>query len=240
MRRIGGPRERSKIGNLWRFNRFIDNRCLAPLTLDGDGDVDALRRRPYRLLPRLELIDLFVLKLDGSVFGVRVARNGTVADLKQAIEEVFDSPRASEHCKITWSLVWGHFCLCYEGEKLIDDKAYIRVVGIKDGDQLQFIRHMSINCLPMKRDRKNQAVPCKTVLFLPAESKSIEGNQVAGQGDPVNYEVHEDGSNQEEIPMAGFQLANIFRGRLLYSKIWGFFRSASEGRNRPSSGFCIT
>ena len=69
MRRIGGPRERSKIGNLWRFNRFIDNRCLAPLTLDGDGDVDALRRRPYRLLPRLELIDLFVLKLDGSVFG---------------------------------------------------------------------------------------------------------------------------------------------------------------------------
>jgi len=34
--------------------------------------------------------------------GVRVARNGTVADLKQAIEEVFDSPGASEHCKITW------------------------------------------------------------------------------------------------------------------------------------------
>jgi len=34
------------------------------------------------------------------------------------------------------SLVWGHFCLCYEGEKLIDDKAYIRVVGIKDGDQV--------------------------------------------------------------------------------------------------------
>lgn len=68
MPRIGG-RERSKIGNLWRFNRFIDIRCLAPPTLDGDGDVDALSRMPYRLLPRQDLIDLFVLKLDGSVFG---------------------------------------------------------------------------------------------------------------------------------------------------------------------------
>ncbi|XP_022153473.1 U11/U12 small nuclear ribonucleoprotein 25 kDa protein isoform X2 [Momordica charantia] len=164
MPRIGG-RERSKIGNLWRFNRFIDTRCLAPPTLDGDGDVDALSRMPYRLLPRQDLIDLFVLKLDGSVFGVRVARNGTVAELKRAIEEVFVSPGGDEHCKITWSLVWGHFCLCYEGQNLIDDKACIRVFGIKDGDQLQFIRHMSISCLPVKRDRKSQTVSCRTVLL---------------------------------------------------------------------------
>lgn len=69
MPRISGHRERTKIGNLWRFNRFIDNRCFAPSTLDGDADVDDLRPQPYRLLPRQELVDLFVLKLDGSVFG---------------------------------------------------------------------------------------------------------------------------------------------------------------------------
>lgn len=34
------------------------------------------------------------------------------------------------------SHVWGHFCLCYNGEKLLDYKAYIRVIGIKDGDQV--------------------------------------------------------------------------------------------------------
>ncbi|TYK29607.1 U11/U12 small nuclear ribonucleoprotein 25 kDa protein isoform X2 [Cucumis melo var. makuwa] len=176
--------DRTKIANLWRFTRFIDYRCFAPPTLDFNPDSDALSRRPYRLLPRQDLIDLFVLKLDGSVFGdsysiffvffisllflarrVRVSRNSTVADLKRAIEEVFDSPGGSEHYKITWSLIWGHFCLCYEGEKLTDDKACIRGYSIKDGDQLQFIRHMSINCLSMKKDRKNQTVPCKTILF---------------------------------------------------------------------------
>lgn len=34
------------------------------------------------------------------------------------------------------SLVWGHFCLCYEGHKLINDKSYIRSYGIKEGDQV--------------------------------------------------------------------------------------------------------
>lgn len=235
--------ERTKIGNLWRFSRFIDYRCLAPATLDVDAEFDALHRRPYRLLPRQDLIDLFVLKLDGSVFGVRVSRNGTVADLKRAIEEVFDSPGGSEHCKITWSLIWGHFCLCYEGEKLIDDKTCIRVFGIKDGDQLQFLRHMSINCLPMKRDRKNQTASCKTMLFLSPESKSVEENQPAGQDDVENSQVCRESSNREEVvsmARAGFQLANFFRGRVLYSRIWGFCKSASDCRNRPSSGFSIT
>uniref|UniRef100_A0A9I9EF33 Uncharacterized protein n=1 Tax=Cucumis melo TaxID=3656 RepID=A0A9I9EF33_CUCME len=60
--------DRTKIANLWRFTRFIDYRCFAPPTLDFNPDSDALSRRPYRLLPRQDLIDLFVLKLDGSVF----------------------------------------------------------------------------------------------------------------------------------------------------------------------------
>lgn len=43
-------------------------------------------------------------------------------------------------CKPIWfalrSLVWGHFCLCYVGQKLTNEKAYIRNFGIKDGDQV--------------------------------------------------------------------------------------------------------
>lgn len=35
------------------------------------------------------------------------------------------------------SHVWGHFCLCYKGQKLLDYKAYIRLFGIKDGDQVE-------------------------------------------------------------------------------------------------------
>ncbi|KAL0547439.1 hypothetical protein IC582_017375 [Cucumis melo] len=234
--------DRTKIANLWRFTRFIDYRCFAPPTLDFNPDSDARSRRPYRLLPRQDLIDLFVLKLDGSVFGVRVSRNSTVADLKRAVEEVFDSPGGSEHYKITWSLIWGHFCLCYEGEKLTDDKACIRGYSIKDGDQLQFIRHMSINCLSMKKDRKNQTVPCKTILFFSPESKAVGENQADGQDDIKDYQVHRDDSNQEEVASmarARFQLSNFFKGRVLYSRVWGFCKSASEGRNRASSAFRI-
>ncbi|GAA0139160.1 hypothetical protein LIER_00765 [Lithospermum erythrorhizon] len=32
-------------------------------------------------------------------------------------------------------MVWRHFCLCYEGQKLINHKACIGSYGIKDGDQ---------------------------------------------------------------------------------------------------------
>lgn len=34
------------------------------------------------------------------------------------------------------TLVWSHFCLCYEGQKLIHDVASIKKYGIKDGDQV--------------------------------------------------------------------------------------------------------
>lgn len=32
--------------------------------------------------------------------------------------------------------VWGHFCLCYNGQKLINDKTCLQNFGIKDGDQV--------------------------------------------------------------------------------------------------------
>ena len=32
--------------------------------------------------------------------------------------------------------MWCHFCLCYDGQKLIDDTGYIAKLGIKDGDQV--------------------------------------------------------------------------------------------------------
>ncbi|KAE7998924.1 hypothetical protein FH972_003417 [Carpinus fangiana] len=46
---------------------------------------------------------------------------------------------------LLWSHVWGHFCLCYKGQKLVDDKASVRLFGIKDEDELRFVRHLSIN-----------------------------------------------------------------------------------------------
>lgn len=50
----------------------------------------------------------------------------------QVFELIFNSAECRTH-------VWGHFCLCYEGQKLLNDKAYIRDLRIKDGDQVGFL-----------------------------------------------------------------------------------------------------
>ncbi|KAL6221658.1 hypothetical protein ACLB2K_005054 [Fragaria x ananassa] len=99
----------------------------------------------YHKMPQQPL-NLSVIKLDGSTFDVQVSRMAKVAKLIEAVKDVFDHS-ANDDEVISWSHVWGHFCLCYNGKKLLDYKAYIRVIGIKDGDQLRFVRHLSANSL---------------------------------------------------------------------------------------------
>ncbi|XP_042429563.1 uncharacterized protein LOC122016359 [Zingiber officinale] len=102
------------------------------------------RRSSYLRLPE-QIIRLSVLKLDGSSFNVEVARAATVVDLKMNIEHIFDKLAEEGGCIISWSHVWGHFCLCYHEYKLIDDGTRLLTLGIKDGDQLHFARHTSPN-----------------------------------------------------------------------------------------------
>ncbi|XP_031484361.1 U11/U12 small nuclear ribonucleoprotein 25 kDa protein-like isoform X2 [Nymphaea colorata] len=91
----------------------------------------------YCKLPQQrQLLKLTVLKLDGTCFDVQVARTASVGELKQAVEDVFNQSPKEDHRKISWSHVWGHFCLCYEGYKLINDKEFLRDFGIRDGDQV--------------------------------------------------------------------------------------------------------
>ncbi|KAL8042984.1 hypothetical protein ABFX02_09G088700 [Erythranthe guttata] len=111
------------------------------------------RNLKYRKLPE-PLLKLSVLKLDGSSFSFHVARNATVSRLKLAIEEEF-SLYPNDERKKTWPLVWSHFCLCYEGQKLISEKARIRKYGIKDGDQLHFIQHLRIDLAPTPHQSEN-------------------------------------------------------------------------------------
>ncbi|XP_011073417.1 uncharacterized protein LOC105158371 [Sesamum indicum] len=117
------------------------------------------RSLTYRRLPE-QLLRLSVLKLDGSSFSFHVARNATVGRLKLAIEEEFGLTPMDERKKL-WPLVRSHFCLCYEGQKLISDKACIQSYGIKDGDQLHFIQHLRIDLAPTQQQLKNESVESK-------------------------------------------------------------------------------
>lgn len=104
---------------------------------------------PYDKLPSQNLT-LTVLKLDSSSFQVEVAKTATVAVLKQVVEAAFRHKPE----KISWPLVWGQFCLCYEGQKLVTETDYLRDYGIKDGDQLRFIRHVSNVCNFQRKPKK--------------------------------------------------------------------------------------
>ncbi|XP_057772825.1 uncharacterized protein LOC130992277 [Salvia miltiorrhiza] len=118
------------------------------------------RTLTYRKLPEQQFLNLSVLKLDGSSFSLHVARNATVAGLKFAVEEEFNMFPQDERTRL-WALIWSHFCLCYEGQKLIHDVACIKKYGIRDGDQLRFIQHLRIDLVPTPKQAKDPRVKSK-------------------------------------------------------------------------------
>ncbi|VVB10704.1 unnamed protein product [Arabis nemorensis] len=123
---------------------------LSPLRL-----IDGLPRRRslnYNQMPE-EPIKLTVLKLDGSSFGIEVLKTATVRELKMAVEAAFSHLPNTGTGKISWPHVWGQFCLSYEDQRLINDAEYLIEFGIKDGDQLRFIRHISNYCILMMKHK---------------------------------------------------------------------------------------
>ncbi|VVB14080.1 unnamed protein product [Arabis nemorensis] len=103
----------------------------------------------YDKLPSVP-IRLSVLKLDGSTFDVYVLSSATVGDLKLAIETAFSHVPKKGPSKISWSHVWGHFCLCFGGQKLVTDTDCIGLYGMKDGDEVRFKNHVSGNVVLSK------------------------------------------------------------------------------------------
>lgn len=131
------------------------------MTLDGRrssfSNITKTLFYSYNKLPE-EPLRLSVLKLDASSFEIEVMKSATVEELRQAVEAVFSYMPQEGSGKISWPHVWGHFCLCYGDQKLLMETDYIKNYGIRDGDQLQFIRHVSGNySLKKKRSLKKIA-----------------------------------------------------------------------------------
>ncbi|GLT85320.1 hypothetical protein SLE2022_035120 [Rubroshorea leprosula] len=140
----------------------------------------------YSRLPD-EPIKLSVLKLDGSSFDVEVTKSATIADLKLAVQAVFSHVPN----KISWSHVWGHFCLSYEGQKLVTDTDHIKNYGINDGDQLHFIRHISISCNPTKKQAKKREISSKQG-YMSLPRSNVEYKQIYEEVN--NYDDTENGN----------------------------------------------
>ncbi|KAJ4958009.1 hypothetical protein NE237_025120 [Protea cynaroides] len=203
-------------------------------------DVSSRLSFSYHKLPQ-QLFKLSILKLDGSSFDVQVARTGSVADLKQAIEDFFNFSPKEDGGQISWSHVWGHFCLSFEGQKLLNDKAYIRSFGIRDGDQLCFIRHLSINQKPIETSKSCKVYNEQETIYssgLNSPEKEEQRHEKVEDydgcyGDKKRKDMYfriEDGKNQDNVRSTEFKLAEFVRGWFSNSKLWGRGKPGSHSK----------
>ncbi|KAJ1278267.1 hypothetical protein BS78_04G066800 [Paspalum vaginatum] len=208
---------------------------------DCIGAITCGRRRSfsYRRIPEPR-IRLTVRKLDDSFFDVEIARSATVSELKVAIEDLFSALFDDAQKTISWSHVWSHFCLCFKDEKLTDDKATLRAFGIRDGDELHFVQHLSVDYSPCKSPSRDQKAASHrrsmTSLddFRPGslldEINEDEGAKFTDSRCSTSvlegvciYEY-----NEERVEEENRKKGSLFRGWFSYSKLRGNRRTHAE------------
>ncbi|XP_017658136.1 U11/U12 small nuclear ribonucleoprotein 25 kDa protein isoform X1 [Nannospalax galili] len=93
-----------------------------------------------------------VCKMDGEVMhshmsmvaAVVVVQNATVLDLKKAIQRYVQLKQEREGGiqHISWSYVWRTYHLTSAGEKLTEDRKKLRDYGIRNRDEVSFIKKL--------------------------------------------------------------------------------------------------
>ncbi|KAK9000897.1 hypothetical protein V6N11_081378 [Hibiscus sabdariffa] len=156
-----------------------------PALVDANGF--SRKSCSYSKLPE-EPIKLSVRKLDGSSFDVEVIKSATIAELKLAVQRVFSHMPKKGPGKISWPHVWGHFCLCYDGLKLLTDTDHIMNYGIKDGDQLHFVRHVSSSYnLTKIQSKKTMVAQKQSYLSMRSSTDIVASEQNGEEDDNIDY-----------------------------------------------------
>ncbi|KAK2916643.1 hypothetical protein QQF64_025211 [Cirrhinus molitorella] len=85
-----------------------------------------------------------VCKADGEVMPIVVVQSATVLDLKKAIRRYMELKQQREGGvkHIGWKYVWRTFHLVFNGEKLEDDKRKLKDYGIRNRDEVTFLKKL--------------------------------------------------------------------------------------------------
>lgn len=85
-----------------------------------------------------------VCKADGEVMPIVVVQSATVLDLKKAIRRYVELKQQREGGvkHISWKYVWRTFHLVFNGEKLDDDKRKLKDYGIRNRDEVTFLKKL--------------------------------------------------------------------------------------------------
>ncbi|KAF3529221.1 hypothetical protein DY000_02036819 [Brassica cretica] len=149
---------------------------LSPLRL-----IDRRRSFNYSQMPE-EPIKLTILKLDGSSFDVEVLKTATVREVKMAVEAAFSHLPITVLGNVSWPHVWGQFCLSYDDQRLINEADYLVELGIRDGDQLRFIRHISSYSILMMKHKSKTPPVMRQMYHTDSQSKPKPGKKKRTQG----------------------------------------------------------
>ncbi|CAB4385273.1 unnamed protein product [Rhizophagus irregularis] len=108
----------------------------------------------------LEHVDTLIALEMGTAFEITILRcgletlkmvvrqNATISDIKnlivlQVTRDLKEKGRRNK--KISWKYIWKTYCLMFEGQKLLEDKARIQEIGIRSGSVLRFSRYVNKN-----------------------------------------------------------------------------------------------
>ncbi|XP_043091937.1 U11/U12 small nuclear ribonucleoprotein 25 kDa protein [Puntigrus tetrazona] len=85
-----------------------------------------------------------VCKADGEVMPIVVVQSATVLDLKKAIRRYMELKQQREGGvkHISWKYMWRTFHLIFNGEKLEDDKRKLKDYGIRNRDEVTFLKKL--------------------------------------------------------------------------------------------------
>ncbi|MED6115930.1 hypothetical protein PIB30_095370, partial [Stylosanthes scabra] len=196
--------------------------------VDDRSRIVSTKTFSYTRLPS-EPFTISVLKLDGSCFYVEVAKTATVADLNRAVEAVFSHIPQKWTGEISWAHVWEQFCLCYEGRKLVTETAYLRDYGIKDGDQLRFIRRVPNPCSFQRKRSKKRIVILKMNRRYRSSSKENRYQQKVqcGGDDDIGLD--------EEYLVDNKRLTGFLGGLFSCNRLAVAERARTESRVCPSA-----
>ncbi|KAM9033563.1 U11/U12 small nuclear ribonucleoprotein 25 kDa protein-like isoform 1-T3 [Sarcophilus harrisii] len=85
-----------------------------------------------------------VCKVDGEVMPVVVVQDATTLDLKKAIQRYVQLKQEREGGiqHISWPYIWRTYHLTFAGEKLTEDAKKLREYGIRNRDEVSFIKKL--------------------------------------------------------------------------------------------------
>lgn len=115
-----------------------------PLLCDLHTEVTLEEIKSQIALEHGKAITVNVRRADDIVLPVVVRQNGTVLELKKAIQRhvILRQARIAGIRRISWRYVWRAYWLYFNGQKLSDDKKLMKEYGISNRDEVTFVKRL--------------------------------------------------------------------------------------------------